>query len=186
MNFLLNSGFPEAHKNEVNINTNGSVYIRGLENDVCQNLIEIFSGLKYGERSLTCTGLVPLTPTEKVTENQNHQCEVLDNTVIDASLVTETAYISNVTNPASLQIEGQESVNSDFSPGAKQLERRRSVRDLVTDFSSCLSNLSSEEDTSLSWVGSGGRRKKKKKRGASSSPKQDTILKKVNSGPSPK
>ena len=46
MDFLLNSGLPEIHKNDVNINTNGSVYMRGLENDVCQNLIEIFGGLK--------------------------------------------------------------------------------------------------------------------------------------------
>ena len=139
--------------------------------------VRIFGGLKYGERPLTCTGLVPLTPIDKVTENHNHHSEVLDNTVIDASTVTESAF---------LQIEGQNSVSSDISPGANQLERRKSVRDLVTDFSSCLSNLSSEEHTSVSWAGSGGRRKKKKKRGASSSPKQDTILKKVNSGPSPK
>ena len=74
--------------------------------------------------------------------------------MIDASTVTELA---------SHKIGGQNSVNSDISPGANQLERRKSVRDLVTDFSSCLSNLSSEEDTSVSWVGSGGRRKKKKR-----------------------
>ena len=55
---------------------------------------------------------------------------------------------------------------------ARSLERRKSVKDLVTDFSSCLSNLSSSEgDTVEDWAESVSRRKKKdKKRKLSTSP----------------
>ena len=54
-----------------------------------------------------------------------------------------------------------------------QLERRKSVRDLVTDFSSCLSNLSSSgEETLEGWTDTVTRRKKKKRK-ASTSPLLD-------------
>ena len=53
-----------------------------------------------------------------------------------------------------------------------QLERRKSVKDLVTDFSSCLSSVSSGEDT-LKDLGEQVTRRKKKKRKASNSPTLD-------------
>ena len=159
-------------KKNVNVNSNGSVFIRGLENPICLGLISAFNGALFQNRTLTCTRLIPLTPP-KASDSQVSQHEMLNETVIN---VTDTAHHTN---------DCQESVTSEVSAGAKQLERRRSVKDLVTDFSSCLSNLSSEEDTVVSWVESGGRRKKKKKRGASSSPAQDIVMKKVNNSQTP-
>ena len=130
---------------------------------------------------MTCNGLIPLTPP-KASDSRVSQHEMLNETVIN---VTDTAPNLNVTDSAHHTNDCQESVTSEVSAGAKQLERSRSVRDLVTDFSSCLSNLSSEEDTVVSWVESGGRRKKKKKRGASSSQAQDNVMKKVNNSQTP-
>ena len=53
--------------------------------------------------------------------------------------------------------------------GHTQLERRKSVKDLVTDFSSCISSVSSGEET-LGDFGEQVTRRKKKKRKASTSP----------------
>ena len=63
---------------------------------------------------------------------------------------------------------------------ASQLNRRKSVKDLVTDFSSCVSNASSSEGEGLGeWSESGDRRQRKKKRKPSSTPPQDGIFRKV-------
>ena len=55
-----------------------------------------------------------------------------------------------------------------LSGGPSQLERRKSVKDLVTDFSSCLFSVSSGEDT-LGDFGQQVTRRKKKDRKASNS-----------------
>ena len=57
-----------------------------------------------------------------------------------------------------------------------QLERRKSVKDLVTDFSSCIST-SGEEEPALDYVGPVTRRKKKKRK-ASTSPIIATVTQK--------
>ena len=59
----------------------------------------------------------------------------------------------------------------------QQLERRKSVRDLVTDFYSCLS--SPEEETTGDLVETITRRKKKKRK-ASASPIVDSLVKGAN------
>ena len=63
--------------------------------------------------------------------------------------------------------------------GHTQLERRKSVKDLVTDFSSCISSVSSGEET-LGDFGEQVTRRKKKKRKASTSPILDSNVSKGN------
>ena len=61
-----------------------------------------------------------------------------------------------------------------------QLERRKSVRDLVTDFSSCESSVSSGEESTLGDWGETVTKRKKKKRKASTSPILQNDLKNGN------
>ena len=61
-----------------------------------------------------------------------------------------------------------------------QLERRKSVRDLVTDFSSCISSVSSGEESTLGDWGETVTKRKKKKRKASTSPILQNDLKSGN------
>ena len=52
------------------------------------------------------------------------------------------------------------------SSGRLQQDRRKSVQEIVTDFSSCMSSVSSGEDTITDWGDSVTKRKKKEKREA--------------------
>ena len=60
--FLVNSGLPETHKEAVLIMQNGSVTIKDLENSVCRNMINNIHNKKHFEKKLFCNGFIPLFP----------------------------------------------------------------------------------------------------------------------------
>ena len=66
MDFLVESGLPENKKENVNISTNGTAFIRELENEVCLALIDAIHGKKYSDRKMFCNGFIPLTPEKSV------------------------------------------------------------------------------------------------------------------------
>ena len=109
MDFLCEYGLPEEKKENVNINSNGSVFIRGLENPICLVLIDAFNGIKFQNRTLSCNGLIPLTPP-KNSDHPMSQNEKLNETVIS---VIETAPNSTVIESANHLNDGQESVTSE-------------------------------------------------------------------------
>jgi hypothetical protein len=60
--FLICSGLPESHKDNISIKPNGSVIVDNLPGQVCAILIEaIHNKSSFGKR-LFCNGIVPCTP----------------------------------------------------------------------------------------------------------------------------
>ena len=59
--YLMQSGLPKAKKENITINSAGSVYIRDLENTQCLALIDSIHWKKNFGRKLYCNGYVPLT-----------------------------------------------------------------------------------------------------------------------------
>ena len=63
--FLINSGLSESHKESITIKQNGSVMIDNLPNKDCISLIEALHNKVNFGRKLFCNGVIPCTP-EKV------------------------------------------------------------------------------------------------------------------------
>ena len=155
MEFLFQSGLPETLEENVKIGNNGTVTISQVENALCQKLISDIHLKKYKDRKIKCFGVIPVTPNKDLS---------------DLGATQSTQGASGVEGPfcppaAPVQeiLEGQAELLS-------VTDRRKSVKELVTDFSSCIS--SSEGDNEApDWVDS-SRRQRKKKRMASKSPEQ--------------
>ena len=123
---------------------------------MCQALITNIHQKKYGDKMLYCSGIVPVTPGKSDS----------DKVYSEVGLV----YAPPVNVPVQKGSSG-----SLFQPPAapSQMERRKSVKDLVTDFSSCIST--SGEEESCGDPRDAVTRRKKKKRKASNSPLLDKI-----------
>ena len=60
--FLINSGLPESHKENVKVKQNGTVMIDNLPNKDCIALIEaVHNKVNFGKK-LYCNGVIPCTP----------------------------------------------------------------------------------------------------------------------------
>jgi hypothetical protein len=71
--YLVNSGLPEAHKDTVIIGGNGKVTIKNLENSVCLSLISnIHNKVEFGKK-LFCNGFIALTPEKDDSENKENE-----------------------------------------------------------------------------------------------------------------
>ena len=73
--FLVQSGLPRDKKDNVNINNHGTATIKGLENNVCLDLIKNIHGKKNFERKLFCNGLIPLTPEKPVNSSNGTELD---------------------------------------------------------------------------------------------------------------
>ena len=60
--FLINSGLAETHKESIMIKTNGTVMINNLQSSECQVLITAIHNKTSFGRRLYCNGIIPLTP----------------------------------------------------------------------------------------------------------------------------
>ena len=59
---LTGLGLPEENKDNVQVNSNGVVIIRELDNTACLNLIKNIQGKIHYSRKMYCNGIVALTP----------------------------------------------------------------------------------------------------------------------------
>ena len=164
MEFLIKSGLPTDVKEKVYIKPYGTDNIDNIDNMLCQQLINKLHQVKFCDRKIFCRGIISLTPQRNVQAASDQEaCDQNSTLRSDNASVNNTSVIHTP--------------SCSFLPA---LERRKSVRDMVTDFSSCLSNLSSSEEENVGdWSEAGGRRQKKSKRKPSSSPPQDQLAKKV-------
>ena len=123
-----------------------------------------------------CNGIVPTTPVRSP-QSQGAQAGPVEGLHQDAEEVAQTTLLQGIEGGGLMPPPQGSSVpdqSLQTTAPNTQLERRKSVRDLVTDFSSCVSSVSSGEDTIVDWAGSVTRRKKKKRK-ASNSPIVDSI-----------
>ena len=181
---LHNSGLPQELNENVTIKDNGKVIIDKLDNTLCQQLVKNMHRSKFFETTVLCFGIVPLTPT-KVPENIQAESDVVMNGPLPvmSSDVTvfvpppvESEVVVSVSEPAEpVPPPGSAAHPGTLQPPAsstQQPESRRSVRDIVTDFSSCLSD---EEGSPDVWAEAVTRRKLKKRK-ANTSPLSDKTV----------
>ena len=186
----MENGLPQSLCENVEVKENGKVYVKGLENHLCHELVKNISGQKFNNRYLICNGIIPVTPykDQQNTTVNSDGVSFVNNNEVSVSAPPQSDQVSiaeleeTVLEVASEQPPEIGSNESMQPPGPyQQLERRKSVRDLVTDFSSCLS--SPEEETTGDLVETITRRKKKKRK-ASTSPIVDSSVKGANQIPS--
>ena len=60
--FLIQSGLPETHKDNINIKQNGAVMINNLAGSQCEALIAAIHTKTHFGRRLFCNGIIPRTP----------------------------------------------------------------------------------------------------------------------------
>ena len=60
--FLILSGLPEEKKDNININSNGSVTVWNLGSETCSALISSIHSRNHFGKKLYCNGYIPLTP----------------------------------------------------------------------------------------------------------------------------
>ena len=160
---------------------------------------------KQFNKKLVCRGIIPMSPevpkhSEAVTNTVTNS--ISDN--LEGSYIQQPQLISEESEQTMVADLGERrdtvsltvDTSGDIGGGvvlstpstsevlavieASKLNRKKSVKDLVTDFSSCVSNVSSSEGEGLGdWSESGDRRQRKKKRKPSSSPPQDGLIRKV-------
>ena len=196
MDFLSNHGIPGNLFHNMVIKGNGKVVISDIENIMCQDLIKTINNVKFHDRILECNGVIPLSPLPKV--NNSDIVSEIRSCALPVQSVPDQIRSEGVNTLDTINSEGDETlshINDEYVtrrssvPEAdslgQQLTRRKSVRDLVTDFSSCLSNLSSGESEGDTVTPKGGKKVKKKKRKPSSSPLQDSEMKKVDNKSTP-
>ena len=75
IDFLINAGLPETHKENVSIKTNGTVMVTNLDSAVCEALINTIHTKNYFGKRLFCNGVVLLTPEKQGEEVQQQQAE---------------------------------------------------------------------------------------------------------------
>ena len=185
--FLINKGLPHICTENIKFKENGKVMIDNLDNSLCLQLVKNIHHSKFLDNNLLCFGVVPVTP-RKLALNTQHIPQGGLSSSEGASPLNSDQLILSVTGQGQAEIPVCE-VTSEGSPdatlvsdlgdgslmpppqvsevGGQGLERRKSVKDLVTDFSSCLS---SPEEESLGDFEATVTKRKKKKRKASSSP----------------
>ena len=174
LEFLLTNGLPEDKKKAVQINNNGSVIIRDLDNYIVEYLMQSIHGkMKFG-RKLYCNGLVTLTP-EKIEK---------------ANVPVIVPLVSDITS--SLSLIGQEYSNDidDCTDKSKMLnlDLQKSssfideVKEQLSDFASCVESevgSNDELDNGFKPVEE-MKRQRKNKRKTRDSPNKDFFLKKPN------
>ena len=165
--FLHKSGLPLDKEECVEFKENGTVTIKGIENSLCLVLVKNLHNSKFSDKKLHCNGFIPLTPVKVMEDSDSQNVASSEQNVPPVGISVPTGghiLPPNVTAGTSLS----------------SLERQKSVKELVTDFSSCIS--SSEEDTLGDWSEAGGSRGKKSRRrkAASTSPLQQQPHTKVS------
>ena len=144
------------------------VYVNNLENSMCLNLVKNIHHMRFGDRNLLCNGVVPSTPA-KVTQYAEGGQNLLTNQGGELGAMLAQGQEAD---------KGPENgTEAGLLMPPPELERRKSVKDLVTDFSSCISSVSSGEETQGDR-GEQVTRRKKKKRKASTSPILDKVTSK--------
>ena len=146
--FLTRSGLPMDKHGCVEVKENGNVTISNIESELCLMLVRNIHKAKFCDKKLVCNGVIPITP---------------------AKLPEVTNSVENSEQSRSIA-GGEQTLPENSTKFASQLERQKSVKELVTDFSSCIS--SSEDDNVGDWNDAVGSRRKKRWRGASTSPHQ--------------
>ena len=62
LEFLVDSGLPVDKMDSVNFGANGSIIVRGLENETCKELILNIHGRIWQTKKLYCNVIVPMSP----------------------------------------------------------------------------------------------------------------------------
>ena len=62
VDLLIDAGLPEEKIELVKVGFNGTVTIRGLDNELCLDLIRFIHGKKYLSKTIFCNGIVPMSP----------------------------------------------------------------------------------------------------------------------------
>ena len=70
LEFIIASGLPPDKKDIVKFSSNGTVSIRGLENELCLNLIKNIHGSRQFSRTVYCNGMIPMTPNKDNVSDQ--------------------------------------------------------------------------------------------------------------------
>ena len=151
---------------------------------MCQALITNIHQKKYGDKMLYCSGIVSVTPRKSDSDNVIISTTSLNVPAIESDSATQAYSEVGLVNAPPVSVPVHEgSSGSLFQPPAapSQMERRKSVKDLVTDFSSCIST--SGEEESCGDPRDAVTRRKKKKRKASNSPLLDKIDQGMTSAP---
>ena len=151
----------------MNFQENGLDVVSNIDNELCKLLLQALHQAKYSGKKLFCNGVIPVTP-EKVTTSETSSLEQLAvggaESAPPGTLVPPSLQLQGTVLGANINVEGDR-------------ERRKSVLELVTDFSSCISSSEEPEPEGGSWVDS-SRRQKRSKRKASKSPEQVLVSKK--------
>ena len=204
MEFLVKAGMPDSMKDTVEIKNNGSVTLKSLDNAVCLRLIgNIHNKVEFGKK-LFCNGIIALTPEKDdeaagethhvVTESQG---QVGSNADLD--LIVSGSYATSTSSSSSSRLSlGPHDFSSNnqlvrryslslterppaCSIAADIMNTRKSLladindlKDQLSEFGSCVSEVDSSEDESKS-----AKKRNKGKRKAGKSPlKSDEKLKK--------
>ena len=186
--FILKSGLPDNCTENIVINENGTVIVNNIENEVCNLLVRNIHLTKQFNKKLVCRGIIPMSPTQSNNAGDTVTTPVTSRVKESDQLNSDISLVPHLSpQQAAGEQRGGPSLTPDVEIGevdavikASQLNRRKSVRDLVTDFSSCVSNASSSEEECVEeWTEGGDRRQRKKKRKPSSSPPQNGLVRKV-------
>ena len=178
--FFLENGIPRELCKNIQVKDNGKIYVNSLENSLCQTVIKNINLKKYGDKTLYCSGIVPVNPNkvnQVVTNGGSVTATPLE---VPASEDSRDSGMVPSTPPSAGGSGGTNSTILQPPPVPSQLVRRKSVKDLVTDFSSCLSSVSSGEEEPPGAWGETVTKRKKKKRKASMSPLLDNNLQNQN------
>ena len=62
VDLLIDAGLPEEKIELVKVCFNGTVTIRGLDNELSLDLIGFIHGKKYISKTIFCNGIVPMSP----------------------------------------------------------------------------------------------------------------------------
>ena len=136
---MIESGLPPTFSEHVSIGKNGTVTISSIENSLCQELIPVFHLKKYGDRKLKCFGIIPVTPQKADSDIQPSGVTQREgDALVPPSVDRPQGEGGDAFTPPVLPTQGA-------SCSLPAVEGRKSVLELVTDFSSCISGLSSSE-----------------------------------------
>ena len=169
---LIKCGLPSELHESVVIKESGLIFINNINNDLCKCLIKKIHLSKQFGRKLICRGVIPMTPDAKngsISAPNTPVSVTSDQHVLSPA---ESSYGDQ--QIASDILENKEGDNSLSVP---VLSRRKSVRDLVTDFSSCMSNISSSEEENGDWTLTEDNRRKCKRKKGKNSPPQEMVKK---------
>ena len=77
VDLLIDAGLPEEKLDLIKIGYNGTISIRGLNNELCLNLIQYIHGKKYLSKTIFCNGIVPMTPEKNCNQPAGNSSDVL-------------------------------------------------------------------------------------------------------------